>query len=150
MNIALIGFMASGKSTLAKQMAKNTGRTLISIDEEIIKEQGISIDEIFASCGEKFFRELETLKLEKVLASDDQIIDCGGGAIIYNEDLITTSCYVIFVNTPFDIIWNRLTNDDKRPLIKGKTREEVKALYDSRVAIYRDACDEVIDSFILE
>lgn len=144
MNITLIGFMASGKSTLARKMAQDKGMQLISIDDEIVKVAGMPINEIFKIKGEEYFRAIERAILKNILNKDNQIIDCGGGAAIYNRELIKDNSYVIFVNTDYDIIWNRLIEDKSRPLAMDKSYEELKELYEERLIIYEEIADEKI------
>lgn len=145
MNISYIGFMASGKSTLAKERGKEEGKKVISIDEEIVRDHNMPISEIFKRFGENYFRDIEREKLIEVFKGDNLIIDCGGGAPIFNPELIKENSYVIFVDTDYETIWERLNNDPTRPLAADKTKEELKALYEKRLPIYRRLADETIN-----
>jgi shikimate kinase len=145
MNIALIGFMGAGKSWLGVKMAEERGMTLVSTDNEIERRAVLSIPDIFSRYGEKHFRKLEREVFISLLDKDNQIIDCGGGLPIYSEDLFNNSnCYVIFLDTPFDIIWERVSIRSNRPLASGKTREELLELYNTRRPIYLKLADEII------
>lgn len=144
MNITLIGFMAAGKSTLANNFAQDTGYRLISVDQEIEKERGMTISQIFDELGEDQFRKIEREILIKILQDDNQIIDCGGGVAQYNADLIKNLSYVIYVYADFDIIWKRLEGDNSRPLAKKLSKEELINLYLVRDKIYRKLANEII------
>jgi shikimate kinase len=138
--------MASGKSTLAKKKAKEENKKLVSIDEEIEKDHNMPISEIFKRFGENYFRDKEREKLIEVYSQGEQIVDCGGGAPIFNPELIQDNSYVIFVDTDFETIWERLQEDTSRPLAQNKTKEELKELYDKRVKLYRRICNETVKS----
>lgn len=144
MNISLIGFMASGKTTYAQKLAEKTKKTLVCIDDLIESNQKMSINEIFEKYGEDYFRTIEREILIEVYRNDNQIIDCGGGAAIYNQKLIKDNSYVIFIDTDFDIIWNRLINDKTRPISINKTKQELKELYDKRIDLYRKISNKTI------
>ena len=138
--------MASGKSTLAKKAAIESGRQLVNIDKEIEYDHSMSISEIFDKFGEGYFRDKEREKLKEVFKSDNQIIDCGGGAAIFNPDLIKNNSYVIFVDTEFEVIWERLKDDNTRPVIWNKTKEQLKELYDNRLKIYKRIANERVSN----
>ena len=145
MNIVRIGFMGAGKSFLGTKMAEQLGMALMSTDNEVERRAVLSISDIFSRYGEKHFRKLEREVFLSLLEKDNQIIDCGGGLPIYSEDLFNNSnCHVIFLDTPFDIIWDRVSVRSNRPLASGKTREELLELYNSRRPIYLRLADEII------
>ena len=146
MNIVLIGFMGAGKSFLATKMAEELGMALVSTDNEVERRAMLSIPDIFSRYGEKRFRELERSIFQSLLDKDNQIIDCGGGLPIYSEDLFNNSnCRVIFFDTPFYTIWDRVSQRSGKPLASGKTREELLELYNSRRPIYLKLADEIIE-----
>ena len=80
-NIVLIGLMGAGKSTVGKALAKDLKYDFIDIDEEIVKSEKMSINDIFKLKSETYFRELETKTIEKFAQSDNVVISLGGGAI---------------------------------------------------------------------
>ena len=78
-NIYLIGFMGAGKSTVARELGRQTGAKCVEMDERIETQQGMPITEIFEKYGEEYFRNLETELLREIGCNEDQIISCGGG-----------------------------------------------------------------------
>ena len=81
-NIALIGFSATGKSTVARKVAEHLSWTFIDTDDEIVKLSGNTIPEIFKQDGEEKFRQLERKVLKQACQKDRTVIATGGGAII--------------------------------------------------------------------
>lgn len=85
-NIVFIGMPGCGKSTVAQEVAERTGKTLVDTDKLIEKESGLSIPQIFQNQGETAFRRLETAILRRVAAKGGQVISCGGGIILREEN----------------------------------------------------------------
>ena len=138
----LYGPPASGKSTWAKRIAAATGRTLVDLDAEIVKEEGRSIPEIFEKEGERGFREIEKRCLEKVIAGTDdegavatRVIALGGGALLDAESrkVVEASGRVVVLDCPLETLKARLTGWD-RPLSADAAKLEI--LVKSRAAHY--------------
>ncbi|GIV28607.1 MAG: shikimate kinase [Bacteroidia bacterium] len=130
-HLAFTGFMGSGKSTIAKTIAQQSGISFIDLDEYIENKEKTSISEIFESKGEKYFREIETKYLIEVLnIKENSVIALGGGTICFNNNLqiVKENCWLIALLPPLDILLERLWNDKiKRPLLKNiSTKEELK------------------------
>jgi shikimate kinase len=87
MNIVLIGYRGTGKSTVGKMLASRLGRELVSTDREIVKRAGRSIPEIVAEHGWEHFRDLESEVCRDLAGRDNLIIDTGGGAILRRENV---------------------------------------------------------------
>ena len=79
MNIFLIGFMGTGKSTISAALGRRMSREVVEMDELIVKREGMPISEIFEKKGEPYFRELETGLLVELQQKNDVIVSCGGG-----------------------------------------------------------------------
>lgn len=116
-HLVLIGFMGSGKSSLALKISQLYSIPVFSTDSAIIEEMGMSISDIFKDYGEKFFR----LKENKIFAkirnlSSLHIIDCGGGFGAYQN--VTSLGKVIFLDLEFEEIMQRMSLRErfKRPL----------------------------------
>ncbi|MGM0649904.1 MAG: shikimate kinase [Bacteroidota bacterium] len=147
MNIYLTGFMAAGKSTLAKKLAKKLNMPCIDLDSDIEQFCGKSISRIFAGDGENTFRKTESRRLVYYSKKpEDYVIACGGGIIEDKQNLYTMQEYgvVVFVDTSIDVIKNRLSEEKvKRPLLKhagGKNLDNlIDKLYESRVVKYKKA-----------
>ena len=140
--IIIIGFMASGKSTVAQALVSRLKSKMIDLDDEIVKADGRSIRLIFEEDGEPSFREIETRVLRGVLQNDGaQVIALGGGAwtLQRNRDLIR-ECHGISVwlDAPFNLCWQRiLAAGYVRPLAQDK--REARSLYALRRAAYQSA-----------
>ncbi len=140
-NIILTGFMASGKTTLSKKLEKSFGYTRISTDEMIVEKLEMSINEIFDTFGEEYFRKLENEILLEVIevlkdSSKNFVVDCGGG-ICYAENLVELKNFgeVYFLNVPFERLLNRLEKDTTRPLARDKN--SLRRLYQVRLKAYK-------------
>ncbi|WP_312644394.1 shikimate kinase [Hydrogenoanaerobacterium sp.] len=141
-NIILCGFMGCGKTTVGKELAWRIFYDFVDMDERIESIAGMSIPEIFRQQGEDGFRELETKVLAAVCQNHGQVIATGGGALMRerNVQLAKQSGSVVFVNSEFDLCYDRIKDSD-RPIVQSSSREELKALYEKRLPVYRSTCD---------
>src|SRR3989344_3609076 len=135
MNIALIGFRGTGKTTLCRKLAKRLGMRFVDTDKEIVKGAGKSIPEIFAEKGEKGFRAIEKKVVEKISAEGNQCIACGGGVVLDNgnvENLKRNSVLILLEARP-EKIFARIRRDRNRPALTEKEGiEEVLQLLRER------------------
>lgn len=141
MKITLVGFMGSGKSTVGRELSELLGFPLLDLDRLIVEKTGKSIPEIFKSLGEEGFREIEASVLkESLLKEGSGIIATGGGAPAYGENIevINRHSLSVFLKTPFEVIWERISRDENRPLVK-LGREGVMELYRKRLPYYERA-----------
>lgn len=131
----LYGPPASGKSTLARQLALATGRTAVDLDDEIVKLAGRPIPEIFAAQGEAAFRALERTALERVSAEKGLIVALGGGALIDDacRRLAEAGGRVVVLDCDLATLQARLTGPD-RPL--SASAAKLEALMKTRAAHY--------------
>lgn len=130
MRLFLIGFMGSGKSTMGRALASQLDLTFIDLDSFLEEKYFKTIPQIFAEEGEDGFRKKERKVLEEVCLFDDVIVATGGGAPCFfdNMDLMNNSGYCIFLDVQVSSLVNRLLHARvERPLIKGKTAEELEA-----------------------
>ena len=86
-NIAFIGFMGSGKSTISKSLSKKLNMTMVDTDEYIVEKNNQSISDMFDSHGEEYFRDKETEAIKEISNSNGIIISCGGGAVLRDENV---------------------------------------------------------------
>lgn len=148
MTVALTGFMACGKSTFGRAAAELLGWDFIDLDREIEKAQG-TVADIFSRGGELLFRELESRTLESVLAGysgTDRIIALGGGTVLSDANMTilrSNGVFIIWLDTSFEIILSELSNAE-RPLVKEKSTEEIRALYDLRRGRYESCADATV------
>lgn len=122
MKIVLLGYMASGKSTIGREISKKLDMKFIDLDDYISKREKRSISEIFKVKGEIYFRRIESLYLSEILNSKDSfILSLGGGTPCYsnNMDLILNSeAASIYVKAGIKTLVSRLTAEkNKRPLV---------------------------------
>lgn len=128
MRIYLIGYMGCGKSTLGRRLAKHLGLQFIDMDHYIEERNCKSIPKIFAEDGEAEFRKKERHALEELSEFTDIVIATGGGAPCFfdNIDLMNKTGKTIYLNIHPNILADRLLKSKtERPLIKGKSREEL-------------------------
>lgn len=149
MNIVLIGMMGCGKTTVAKELAKQlTDFKYIDIDEEIEKSTQKKISEIFLRHGEPFFRMLETDKIKLICKNDNQIISAGGGAYEReeNREILSKNNLVIYLKTSPDEIYTRIKNETHRPLLKKNfSVEKITEIIKNREPNYSKA-HKIIDT----
>ena len=123
MKVFLIGYMASGKSTLGKALAKALALPFIDLDVEIERTAGASITEIIHTKGELHFRKVESAVLKDLLEQHETgVFALGGGTpVFYNHiDLLNVEGETIFLDVPVGELAKRLEGDVKRPLIQNK------------------------------
>ncbi|MBI5635890.1 shikimate dehydrogenase [Candidatus Micrarchaeota archaeon] len=141
-NIALIGFMATGKTEAARALAGRLGRKFVDLDELIEKKEGKKIPEIFRENGEKYFRELEKKTLEKACGGNNQVISCGGGIVIDGENrrLLAENTLLVCLTASAKTIFDRVKNDSSRPLLaQGDARKKIRELLKARKPFYEIA-----------
>uniref|UniRef100_UPI0040565C68 shikimate kinase n=1 Tax=Agathobacter sp. TaxID=2021311 RepID=UPI0040565C68 len=146
-NIFLIGFMGVGKSTIAKMLADWLGMELMEMDETIEKEQGCTINEIFAQKGEEGFRDMESALVERISQSKNAVVSCGGGAVLRTKNVanMKKNGKVIFLTAVPQTIFERVRYSTNRPLLNGNMNiEYIAGLMERRKDVYEAAADIVI------
>ena len=142
MNVVMIGFMASGKTSVGRRVAKRLGFCFMDMDQFIEQEQGRTISEIFATEGEPYFRVLETGLLRRLTRHDNTVISCGGGVVTTpgNLPLLKQIGAVVFLNADPEDIIRRLEHDTRRPKVQGgDLRQRVTTLLAQRLPLYEQA-----------
>lgn len=142
MNVILIGFMGSGKTSVGRRLAQRLGYGFVDTDHFIEGEIGCTIAEIFSIQGEDYFRTLETRLAKRLKALQNTVIATGGGMIVQpgNQEHIRQAGLVVFLNAERGDIIQRLQRDSRRPKLKdGSLEETVDRLMAERLPIYEQS-----------
>ena len=151
MNLVLIGYRGTGKTTIGKIMAKRLGMEIVSTDELIVQHAGKkSIPEIVESSGWDAFRDIESAVIREVAAGDNLIIDAGGGVIIrpQNVEQLRKTGVIFWLTAQIHAIAERIRGDTERPSLTGDKSfiEEIEEVLKQREPLYRAAAHHVIDT----
>lgn len=148
MNLYLIGYRGSGKSSVAPLLAERLGRAWFDSDREVESLTGQSIAQIFDRSGEAGFREWETSVLGGLATQRQLVVSLGGGAILasVNRELIKKSGFAVWLTAPAEVLWARISSDeatatDRPALTDRQGFDEVQSVLAEREALYRDCAD---------
>ncbi len=145
--ITLIGMMGSGKTLVGRYLALRLGWTFIDLDEQIVKQAGRSIADIFATDGEPAFRALELKTLTEVITSSDSrtVLSLGGGTILQPAcaRLVKEYSLCVRLTASASTLYDRLKSDRKRPLLRGAEplEDRIQRLLTERDPAYAAAAD---------
>ena len=144
-SIALIGFMGTGKTAVAKVLTQKLGKEFIELDAIIVKKAGKSIPEIFHQDGEVCFRELEIEAAREVANKRNAVIACGGGVVLnaINIDRLKKESVIIYLTASPAVILKRTSGDKNgRPLLDVTDRaQQIKTMLKIRQPFYNQAAD---------
>jgi shikimate kinase len=148
MNIVLMGYRGTGKSTVGRLLAARLGRELVSTDAEIIKRAQHSISEIVAQKGWEYFRDLESDVCREFAGRDQLVIDTGGGAILraQNVEALKKNGTVLWLTASVETIAKRIGGDNQRPSLTGTKSfvDEIQDVLRERTPKYQAAADHTI------
>jgi shikimate kinase len=145
-HIILIGFMGSGKSSVARRLARFEKMSSIDMDIYLERELGMSISQFFEAQGEAAFRACEYDFLHSMLARPRSILSCGGGVVVRDEsrELLKQLGTVVYLVVDAAEAVSRISRPQTRPLLQGPTPPaEILA---SRLQQYEDAADITVDT----
>ncbi|HEX2736305.1 MAG TPA: 3-dehydroquinate synthase [Polyangiaceae bacterium] len=145
-SLLLSGFMATGKSTVGRRVAARAGLPFVDLDERISQRAGKSVAQIFEQDGEAHFRALERAELERVLAAPQpEVVALGGGALLKRDLRLKALDKAVVVTLAADIptLLGRTAHDSSRPLLRGKSPDEVEQLLAARQVAYAEAHEQV-------
>ena len=144
-NVYLIGMMGCGKSTCARLLGARLALPVLDTDEEIERESGMTVSEIFRIQGEAVFRQMETELLRSLAERDNLIVACGGGLPLSDENrtLLRSGGTVAFLNRDPEKIYD--TADMSGRPLGQEGREAFLERFRSREPLYRMAADIVIE-----
>ena len=148
-NLALIGFMGAGKSTVGAELARRLGMDFVDLDGVIAGEAGMSVPEIFDREGEEGFRERESRALRKELKGSGKVLACGGGIVLRpeNVDLLRERCLVVYLRVDRDTVLERVGKGVGRPLLEGGALpQRVEKLLSEREDKYLRAAHAVVEA----
>ena len=141
-NIVLVGFMGTGKTAVAAEIARELGMPRINTDEIIEKKAGMAINDIFARQGESRFREMEREAVMEVSANESSVIDTGGGVVINELNLkdLKMSGVLFCLNATPEEIFKRVKTETHRPILNVKDPiGEINCLLLKREPYYKRA-----------
>lgn len=146
-NLFLIGFMGSGKSTIARELQACYGMELAEMDEMIEKKEKKSISQIFETKGEAYFRGLETELLAEFQKRKNLVVSCGGGVPMREENVesMKKSGKIVLLLAEPETILERVKNSHDRPLLEhNKNKDYIAQLMEARREKYEKAADLTI------
>lgn len=140
-NIILVGFMGAGKSVCGRLLARRLGRCFVETDDMIVAREGRSIPEIFGQAGEERFRQLEGEALELLALKSGDVIATGGGFPCRDGrmDALRELGTVVWLRGDLRELCERARREGERPVLAGRTSDDVEALYRQREPYYRRA-----------
>ena len=141
--IALIGFMATGKSTIGPLLAEKTGYAFIDTDAMVEADMGMKITDIFVELGEAAFREAEHQALKKALDMENMVLSTGGGIILFerNRKLLKEKAFVVSLSARAETVFDRVKGDETRPLLQCEDPLlRIRQMMAER-QVYYDCCD---------
>ena len=148
-NIFLIGFMGCGKSSVAAELEKSYEMQVREMDRMIADRAQMSITQIFETHGEEYFRDLETELLVEIGDGSNQVVSCGGGVVLRQDNVVKMkqSGHIVLLTANAETILARVSKDDNRPILKGKkTIQDISELMEKRRQKYEMAADIVVET----
>ncbi|MBH0201710.1 MAG: shikimate kinase [Nitrospira sp.] len=148
MNVVLIGYRGTGKSTVGKIVAARLGRELFSTDAEIVKFTAQTIPQIVEQRGWESFRDLESKICQDLAVRDGLVIDTGGGAILrsQNVEVLKRTGKLFWLTASVETIAKRIGSDTQRPSLTGTKSfiDEIQDVLRERTPKYQAAADYII------
>ena len=149
LNIMLIGFMGTGKTSVSTKLSELLNMKIIDTDEYIELKENMKIDKIFSLYGEEYFRQCEKNALIELSKEKNTIISCGGGIILKDENIqiMKQQGIIILLTASAKNIYKRVKDSTTRPLLNNNmTIEHIDKLMESRKEKYLKAADIIINT----
>jgi shikimate kinase len=150
MNVVLIGYRGTGKSTVGTIVAARLGLILFSTDAEIVKSAGQSIPEIVEQHGWEYFRDLEAKVCRELAGRTGLVVDTGGGAILRprNVEVLKETGRLFWLTASVETIAERIGQNSQRPSLTGTKSflDEIQDVLRERTPKYQAAADYVIET----
>ncbi|GAG57602.1 unnamed protein product [marine sediment metagenome] len=138
-SIVITGFMGTGKSIVAEELARKLGMEFIDMDQIIEERQGMSIADIFARYGEKYFRAQENKLVKELSQKENMVIATGGGTLLSSDNtrILSQKGNIICLYADSQAIYNRVKRKNNRPLLNGENiLDKINHLLIERKKIY--------------
>jgi shikimate kinase len=142
MNLVLVGYRGTGKTSVANELGRRMARPVISLDRQMVDRAGKPIPEIVAERGWTGFRDLEQELCAHYASLDELILDCGGGVVERDANVraLRQNGKLVWLRAEVDTIVARIETDTGRPSLTAKGfLEEVAEVLDRRTPLYRGA-----------
>ena len=150
MNVVLIGYRGTGKSTVGKTVAARLSRSLLSTDAEIVRLAGQTIPEIVEHHGWEYFRDLESQVCQKLAGRDGLVIDTGGGIILRSNNVavLKETGMLFWLTASVETITGRIGGDTQRPSLTGSKSfvDEIQEVLRERTPKYQAAAHHIIET----
>ena len=147
MHIFLVGMPGSGKTSLGRRTAQNLNLRFVDTDQRVSEMLGMTVNEVFDTLGEAFFRNAETGALMELVGQPPCIVSTGGGICMNQENvtLMQNHGVIVHIDRPLDQILSDIKLE-RRPNLAGGSHEDVIDLYNRRIGYYRAAADYRLDN----
>lgn len=148
-NIILIGFMGAGKTTISDYLSTMFAMNIVEMDQVIEEREEMSIQDIFATYGEEYFRELETNLLIEMQSRKNTVISCGGGVAMRERNVaeMKKNGRVVLLTASPETIYERVKDSNNRPVLNGrKNVQGISELMEQRREKYEAAADIVVNT----
>ncbi|HOA72460.1 MAG TPA: shikimate kinase [Phycisphaerae bacterium] len=153
MNLVLVGYRGSGKTTVGRALAERLGWPFLDTDQLIEQRMGKTIREIYADRGEPGFRELEAEVVAEAARLDRHVISTGGGVVLREDNVraLRATGQLIYLTAPPEILWHRIYGDAHRhvtrlPMDPKTGLQQVRNALIERDPIYRQASHWIVDT----
>ena len=149
MNVFLVGPMGSGKSAVARQLARRLGLQFVDSDDEIEARTGVDIPYIFEREGEAGFREREAEIIDHLTLADGLVLATGGGAVLdaRSRERLRTRGHVVYLRTSVEQQLARTRRSTDRPLLNNPDpRGTLARLFEMRAPLYQEVAEFVVDT----
>jgi len=160
-NIIITGFMGTGKSIVAEELARKLRMEFIDMDQIIEERQGLTISDIFARYGENYFREQENKLVKELSRKENIVIATGGGTLLSSDNIriLSQKGKIICLYADSQTIYNRVKRKNNRPLLNVENildkinhlMKERKKIYDNikwKIDTTNFTTQEVVDKII--